>query len=79
MKLMILCYVPSLMKKGAERRSQEENRFTNDVKIKTLYEDLFPTTQEAGMMCMIDDKTFKFMKNTWNGDSGTSCHTTNDG
>ena len=33
---------------------------------------------EAGMMCTIDGDTFLFMKNTWIGDSGASCHITNN-
>ena len=34
---------------------------------------------KAGMMCTIDGNTFfLFMKNTWIGDSGASCHITND-
>ena len=34
---------------------------------------------EAGMMCTIDSDTFySFMKNTLIGDSGASCHITND-
>ena len=34
---------------------------------------------EAGMMCTIDGNTFfSFMKNTWIGDLGASCHITNN-
>ena len=34
---------------------------------------------EAGMLCMIDGTTFhSFMKNMWIGDSGASCHNTNN-
>ena len=34
----------------------------------------------ASMMCTINSNTFfSFMKNTWIGDLGTSCHITNDG
>ena len=33
----------------------------------------------AGMMCTIDGDTFfLFTKNTWIGDSGVSCHITDD-
>ena len=34
---------------------------------------------EADMMCTIYGRTFfSFTKNTWIGDSGASCHITND-
>ena len=34
---------------------------------------------EAGVLCMIDGETFHlFMKNTWIGNLGASCHITND-
>ena len=34
---------------------------------------------EAGLICTIDGDTFfSFMKNTWIGDSGASCHITNN-
>ena len=37
-------------------------------------------TTEVGMLCSIDSDTFfHFIKNTLIGDSGASCHRTNDG
>ena len=33
---------------------------------------------EAGVFCTIDGYTFFVHKNTWLGDSGASCHITND-
>ena len=41
---------------------------------------LLPTTQEEGMMSMIDGETFfTFTKNTWIGDFYTSSHIFHDG
>ena len=39
----------------------------------------FSQLSKASMMCIIDgDTIFIFMKNTWIGDSGASCHITNN-
>ena len=43
---------------------------------KVQFEDSVKRPSEAGMMCIIDGHSFT--KNTWIGDSGVSCHITND-
>ena len=52
-----------------QKKEKKKVRFTEDVK----------QPSEAGMMCTIaGDTFFSFTKNTWIGNSGASCHITND-
>ena len=65
---MVLCSFTRDSKKGKDVE-KKKIQFMDNVKLPS----------EAGMMCSIDSNTFhSFMKNTWIGDSGASCHITND-
>ena len=56
-------------KKEKRKKKKEKKWFVEDVKMPT----------EACTLCTIDGDTFYLlMKNTWFGDSGASCHITND-
>ena len=63
---LLLCLFMSESKKESKKKKVW---FAEDVK----------QPSEAGMMCTIDSDTFfSFTKNTWIGDSGASCHITNN-
>ena len=63
---LVLC---SLTRDSKKKSEKKKVRFANNVK----------QPSEAGKMCTIDGNTFHlFMKNTWIGDSGASCHITNN-
>ena len=50
-----------------------------EVKKKVWFVENVKMPMEAGMVCTIDGKAFHmFAKNTWIGDSGTSCHIINN-
>ena len=64
--LLLCLFMMSESKKEIKKKTV---RFVEDVK----------QPLEAGMMCTIDGDTFfSFTKNTWIGDSGASCHITNN-
>ena len=49
------------------------------VKKKVWFAEDVKQPSKAGMMCTINvDSFYSFTKNTWNGDSGASCHITNN-
>ena len=63
---LVLCL---LMRESKKEIKKKKVRFMEDIK----------QSLEAGMMCTIDGDTFfSFTKNTWIGDSGASCHITNN-
>ena len=75
---LILCTTINNEMVQNEEVNKKES-FSDGIEIKAPHTDLLPTSQEAGMMCMIDGETsFTLMKNIWVHDLGASCHFTND-
>ena len=56
-----------------------KDRRQKNVKKKVWFSNNVKLPMEAGMLCTIDGDTFYLCtNNTWIGDSGPSCHITND-
>ena len=67
---MTLSYVIIAELEIKEKESKKKVRFASFAK--------FKNPREVSMMCTFNERFFSSMKNTLIGDSGTSCHITND-